>query len=75
MTVASINYVQEVLIRGGGAYANLYRMAERDATMAETRDEVLGWAAKAREALNDLPDHPIRDRLSDLADYVVARIT
>lgn len=37
--------------------------------------EALGWAAQAKEALAILPEHPIRDMLSDLADYVVARIS
>jgi octaprenyl-diphosphate synthase len=46
----------------------------RHGTMDETRTEALAWAARARDALSDVPAHPIRDMLSDLADYVVARI-
>ena len=38
------------------------------------RDEAFAWAAKARAALTKLPDHPLRQTLSDLADYVVSRI-
>jgi len=34
----------------------------------------LAWARKARAALDGLPDHEVRDMLSDLADYVVSRI-
>jgi octaprenyl-diphosphate synthase len=38
------------------------------------RDEALQWSAKARAALAKLPDHLLRQTLSDLADYVVSRI-
>ncbi len=43
-------------------------------TMAATREDALFWTAKAKEAVAILPDHPVKDMLSDLADYVVARI-
>ncbi|MEQ6248877.1 polyprenyl synthetase family protein [Sulfitobacter sp. HNIBRBA3233] len=43
-------------------------------TLAETQRDALDWAAKARAALAPLPDHPIKDMLVDLADYVVSRI-
>ncbi|EDZ45571.1 decaprenyl diphosphate synthase [Rhodobacterales bacterium Y4I] len=43
-------------------------------TLEATRQDALGWAAKARAALEVLPDHEIRTMLSDLADYVVARL-
>lgn len=43
-------------------------------TMEETREQALGWSATAKDALNVLPVHPLRDMLVDLADYVVARI-
>ncbi|EKD59834.1 MAG: hypothetical protein ACD_54C01107G0003 [uncultured bacterium] len=42
--------------------------------MDAARDEALAWAAKAQQALEVLPDHPLRGMLSDLAAYVVARI-
>ena len=44
-------------------------------TLEETRVEALAWAAKSRTALDILPDHPLRDMMGDLADYVVARLT
>jgi hypothetical protein len=44
-------------------------------TLAATRADAEGWARRAREALRDLPAHPIREMLDDLADYVVARRT
>jgi octaprenyl-diphosphate synthase len=43
-------------------------------TLEATRQDALAWAAKARAALEALPDHDIRTMLSDLADYVVARL-
>ncbi len=44
-------------------------------TLNATRDVAIGWAAKARSSLVLLPDHPVLDILSDLSDYVVARLT
>ncbi len=49
-------------------------LMEAHGTIAATRDEALGWSNKAKAALEGVPDHPIRRILSDLADYVVARI-
>lgn len=46
----------------------------RHGAMEAARADALGWAAKAKVALDVLPDHPIRAMLADLADYVVARI-
>ena len=40
-----------------------------------TRDTALEWAVRAKGALAPLPDHDLKTMLSDLADYVVARIT
>ena len=46
----------------------------RHGTMEAARQDAIGWAEKARDALSILPDHPLRQMLDDLADYVVARI-
>ncbi|MCV6592886.1 MAG: polyprenyl synthetase family protein [Silicimonas sp.] len=43
-------------------------------TMETTRQDALDWAARAKAALEVLPDHALRDMMRDLADYVVARI-
>jgi octaprenyl-diphosphate synthase len=43
-------------------------------TLEATRTEANDWIAKARAALATLPDHPIKEMLDDLADYVVARV-
>ena len=48
---------------------------KKHGALEAVRDEALAWAAKAKEHLNALPDHEIRGMLSDLADYVVARIS
>ena len=49
-------------------------MARYD-TLGATRADARAWADKAKSALSRLPDHPVRDMLHDLADYVVARLT
>ena len=46
----------------------------RHGTMETTRAEALDWAARAKAALNILPDSELRTMLADLADYVVARV-
>ena len=43
-------------------------------TLETTRTDALGWSDKAKAALTVLPEHPLRDMMADLADYVVARI-
>ncbi len=50
-------------------------LLDRHGALEATRAEALGWSAKARAALDDLPAHPIRGMLADLADFVVARIS
>ncbi|MGB5557140.1 MAG: polyprenyl synthetase family protein [Paracoccaceae bacterium] len=39
------------------------------------RGDALSWANRAKTALGELPEGPLRDMLLDLADYVVARIS
>ncbi len=46
----------------------------RHGAIAAARRDALDWVAKARLALTALPPHPIRDMLSDLAEFVVARV-
>ena len=50
------------------------KLLVKHGALDEARAEALAWAAKARDALDILPAHPLRDMLRDLADYVVARI-
>jgi octaprenyl-diphosphate synthase len=42
--------------------------------LTDTRDEAIEWAAKSTAAIASLPDHPVKQMLIDLADYVVERI-
>ena len=42
--------------------------------LSDTRDEANAWASKSTRALSSLPDHPIKQMLIELADYVVERI-
>ncbi|MCE8509286.1 polyprenyl synthetase family protein [Ruegeria pomeroyi] len=49
-------------------------LMEKYGTLEATRADARAWAAKARAALDVLPNHEIRAMLSDLADYVVARL-
>ncbi|WP_338549257.1 polyprenyl synthetase family protein [Roseovarius phycicola] len=50
------------------------RLLHHHGTLGATRQDALRWSGKARDAILTLPEHPVRDMLSDLADYVVARI-
>ena len=50
------------------------RLLDLHGALDRTRDDALGWAAKAKTAITSLPPHPVRDMLSDLSDYVVARV-
>ena len=43
-------------------------------TLESTRQTALDWSEKARSALQVLPQSELRDTLSDLAAYVVARL-
>ncbi|WP_304617728.1 polyprenyl synthetase family protein [Paracoccus sp. (in: a-proteobacteria)] len=46
----------------------------RHGAMEAARRDALDHAARARAALAALPDHPIREMLSDLAEFVVSRV-
>ncbi len=60
--------------QGDGDLDHALALLAKHGTMEATRAEALDWTARAKAALEVLPDHPIREMLSDLADYVVARI-
>lgn len=47
----------------------------RHGALESTRATALDWTGKAKAALAGVPDHPIREMLDDLADYVVERIS
>ena len=58
-----------------GDLAQAQVLLDRHDALGRTRTEALGWAETAKTALAELPDHPLRDMLRDLADYVVERIS
>jgi octaprenyl-diphosphate synthase len=43
-------------------------------TLEETRLEAIAWSERAKKALGVLPASELCDMLSDIADYVVARL-
>ena len=49
-------------------------LLEQHGTLDSTRADALMWAERAKTSLTALPDHAIRGMLTDLADYVVARL-
>ncbi|ROT99360.1 polyprenyl synthetase family protein [Histidinibacterium lentulum] len=57
-----------------GDLGEALRIIGRHGALEATKTEAQAWAEKARAALGALPEHEIRDTLSDLADYVVARL-
>ena len=68
---------QRVIEKGDqreGDLAQAIALLQRHGAMDDARAEALGWIARAKAALSELPNHDLRDMLADLADYVVARI-
>ena len=58
-----------------GDFDRAMAILTKHGSLHATRDTALEWAAHAKGALAPLPDHDLKTMLSDLADYVVARIT
>ncbi|MGK7651469.1 polyprenyl synthetase family protein [Roseovarius sp. B08] len=50
------------------------RLLNHHGTLEATRADALEWTSKANAAMEQLPEHPVRDMLLALSDYVVARI-
>ena len=57
-----------------GDLEHALQLLARHGAMQAAREDALDWAARARDAWTPLPAHPIRDMLSDLADFVVSRV-
>lgn len=57
-----------------GDLAHALTLLDRHDAMDKARADAFSWAKSAQSALAPLPDHPIRDMLSDLADFVVSRV-
>jgi octaprenyl-diphosphate synthase len=56
-----------------GDLARALELIERHGALESTRATALGYADRAREALEALPDGPIKGQLAALADFVVSR--
>jgi octaprenyl-diphosphate synthase len=61
--------------QGPGDLEQAVEILVRHGTLESTRATALDWSARARAALADLPEHPLREMLADLSDYVVARVS
>ncbi|MEQ8896347.1 MAG: polyprenyl synthetase family protein [Roseovarius sp.] len=48
---------------------------DRHDALDRTRDDAMAWAERAKTAMGKLPNHEVRRMLTELADYVVARLT
>jgi octaprenyl-diphosphate synthase len=60
--------------RDGDLAQAMVILGRHDAISA-SRDEALAWSGRAKAALDNLPVHPLRDTLSELADFVVGRLS
>jgi octaprenyl-diphosphate synthase len=49
-------------------------LLKKHGTLKATQVDAIAWADKAKAALTVLPEHEVKDMLTDLADYVVNRI-
>ena len=58
-----------------GDLAHAHHLLHHHGTLDETRAEATQWATDAVAALENLPDHPLKDMLADLAEYAVARLS
>ena len=57
-----------------GDFATAHAIMTRHGAMEAARADALHWIEVARQSLSRLPEHPLRDMLHDLADFVVERI-
>ncbi len=57
-----------------GDFDEALAIMARHSAMERTREDALSWAEIAKATLDVLPEHELRDMLSDLADYVVSRV-
>jgi octaprenyl-diphosphate synthase len=58
-----------------GDLARAIAIMARHGAMQAARADAMDWAAKARNALHVLPEHPLKTMLDGLAGYIVARIS
>jgi octaprenyl-diphosphate synthase len=58
-----------------GDLAHAMVILRRHDAISAARADALAWAARARSALDNLTVHPLRNTLSELADFVVQRLS
>lgn len=58
----------------GGDLERALAVLQRHNAMDAAKADALEWVRRAKSSLQVLPDHPIRDMLNDLADFVVSRV-
>ena len=58
-----------------GDLAHALSLMARHGTLDATRNEALRWSARAKASAGAFPDHAIRGMLTDLADFVVERVS
>lgn len=61
--------------QGEGDLEHAMALMARHGTLESTRQAALDWAARAKDALAPLPAHPLKTMFSDLADFVVERVS
>jgi octaprenyl-diphosphate synthase len=57
-----------------GDLAHALALFTKYGTLDSTKETALMWAQKAKQSLTPLPEHSLKTMLTDLADYVVARL-
>ena len=58
-----------------GDLAQAMTILQRHDAISACRDDALAWSRRAKTAIGNLPEHPLRDILSQLADFVVSRVS
>jgi octaprenyl-diphosphate synthase len=58
-----------------GDLAHAMGILQRHGAISACRTEALAWAARASAALDNLPEHPLREILSELAEHIISRVS
>lgn len=58
-----------------GDLTHALALLDQTGALASAQEAALSWTEKARAALTTLPDHPLRQTLSDLTHYIVSRVS
>ena len=61
--------------QGDGDLEHAIELLKRHDALDAAREDARSRATAARAALSGLPDHPIRDMLDDLVEFVMARVS